>query len=1042
MSAPLRESAGDAIVVSSRAPRLNIMISSTSLDLPEHRRQVMDAILRMGHSPLAMEHGTAKTDDDAISMSLDMVDQADLYLGIFAQRYGHKPKDKERNPKRLSVTELEYRRAAARKMPILRFVAHAEHQFTEAQFEGDRDSRKKLDALKKELTHGKICGFFKSPEDLRALVVQALSQVQVELRPTAADVGPPEPRGLPAPPNVYAVPEYKLTNTFIGRSSELELLDEWSKSSDAILVVNGIGGLGKSAVTWEWMKNRAPAAIPNLAGRVWWSFYERGTSMVTFVRHALAYVTARDPEGLIKDWSHYQRGQELLAELRRRPFLLVLDGFERVLTAYHRLDKAQIPDEQVDTDLRDCINAPDGELLTQLLDCGPSKILISTRLFPSALENRGSHKPIAGVARHELNGLSPRDALALMRQCGVEGDELAMLDFAGQFGRHSLLLLIVCGMIADYRRKPHDFDAWRADPVYGGGLKLTELDLKQRYTHILHFALRGLDEQTRKLLCRIAVISENANDDTIAVLNPFLPARPAEVEEPSDPSESWSWRHLSGEEKEKAQTRFREAQDAFRRYQEALRAYFASAGYRRSVAAFDAALEDLENRGLLQWDRESNRYDMHPVVRGYAAELLEQGDRTETFLKVRDHFAGLPPDDLDKATELAHVTHSLEIYRCLVGAGMLEEAARHYRGKLGHTLMWYIGAYSVILELLRPLFGGDLHGMPGLDSRDGRGFFLNELGNTYSGLGREDKAVGVYGTALQLGLDDGDWPGTATTLRNHGNSLYGMGRQSEAEAAVHLARELSEAADDADGVTGAILFQIADAVKQGRLADAAALAAEFQQRTQPHVVVYRPGHAEYWRCKSQFYQGKLTEAEWQAGYDVTLQHRNVFGQHGFLALRAEWDLRENRPETALKAVEQALQITKKLGMPRPHLHDLRAWALACVGRIADARAELAAGQQRLFAAEAYLVLGDRERARECALNAYRKAWGEGPPYCYWYYLERSKALLQQLGEPEPQLPPFGASKVPPIPFEKEIRAAIERLKAERAARVESTTDSD
>ncbi len=73
---------------------------------------------------------------------------------------------------------------------------------------------------------------------------------------------------------MYAVPEYKLTNKFVGRSTELDMLDAWAGSSDAILVVEGIGGLGKSAVTWEWMQNRAPAAIPNLAGRVWWSFYE------------------------------------------------------------------------------------------------------------------------------------------------------------------------------------------------------------------------------------------------------------------------------------------------------------------------------------------------------------------------------------------------------------------------------------------------------------------------------------------------------------------------------------------------------------------------------------------------------------------------------------------------------------------------------------------------------------------------------------------------------------------------------------------------
>src|SRR5438046_10339346 len=126
-----------------------------------------------------------------------------------------------------------------------------------------------------------------------------------------------------------------------------------------------------------------------------------------------------------------------------------------------------------------------------------------------------------------------------------QGDEKAMLEFAKQFGYHSLLLKVVCGEIAQYPRRPFHFDAWRADPIYGGKLKLSKLKLKQRYNHILRFALEGLDEQKRKLLCRIAVLSESQNYDTLAVLNPFLPPRPEEVEKPDNPEESYRWNRPS-----------------------------------------------------------------------------------------------------------------------------------------------------------------------------------------------------------------------------------------------------------------------------------------------------------------------------------------------------------------------------------------------------------------------------------------------------------------------------------------------------------------
>ena len=191
---------------------------------------------------------------------------------------------------------------------------------------------------------------------------------------------------------------------------------------------------GQDASPGNGCTSAATYAIPDLAGRVWWSFYERGTSMAAFVRHALAYITGQDPDTLAKETSHYQRCQELLTELKYRPFLLVLDGFERVLTAYHRWDKAQQRDDKIETELRECTDPRDGELLQQLLHGSPSKIILSTRLFPSTLQDRAGIRPIPGVAHHKLNGLSRPDTLDFFRHAGIKGNEQAMLDFAEQFG--------------------------------------------------------------------------------------------------------------------------------------------------------------------------------------------------------------------------------------------------------------------------------------------------------------------------------------------------------------------------------------------------------------------------------------------------------------------------------------------------------------------------------------------------------------------------------------------------------------------------------
>ena len=101
-----------------------VMISSTALDLPEHRGQVRDACLRQGMFPIMMEHLSA-SDANSVAESMRMVDEADIYLGIFAYRYGSIAKGSN-----ISVTEMEYKRAVERGIPRLIFLMDKKHPLT------------------------------------------------------------------------------------------------------------------------------------------------------------------------------------------------------------------------------------------------------------------------------------------------------------------------------------------------------------------------------------------------------------------------------------------------------------------------------------------------------------------------------------------------------------------------------------------------------------------------------------------------------------------------------------------------------------------------------------------------------------------------------------------------------------------------------------------------------------------------------------------------------------------------------------------------
>ena len=64
-----------------------IYVSSTFSDLKEYREQVRTALRSMDHEDIAMEYYSA-TDERPIDKCLSDVESCELYIGVFAWRYG------------------------------------------------------------------------------------------------------------------------------------------------------------------------------------------------------------------------------------------------------------------------------------------------------------------------------------------------------------------------------------------------------------------------------------------------------------------------------------------------------------------------------------------------------------------------------------------------------------------------------------------------------------------------------------------------------------------------------------------------------------------------------------------------------------------------------------------------------------------------------------------------------------------------------------------------------------------------------------------
>jgi hypothetical protein len=139
-----------------------VFISSTWQDLQPERQAVESAILRMRDTDFAgMEYFGSRTETPR-DVSLAEVDTCNLYIGIFARRYGS------------GITEDEYRRAVARNVPVLVYIKDKNASVPPEFVESDPVKAGKLDALIRELMSKHVISFFKNPDQLATQIVADL----------------------------------------------------------------------------------------------------------------------------------------------------------------------------------------------------------------------------------------------------------------------------------------------------------------------------------------------------------------------------------------------------------------------------------------------------------------------------------------------------------------------------------------------------------------------------------------------------------------------------------------------------------------------------------------------------------------------------------------------------------------------------------------------------------------------------------------------------------------------------------------------------
>jgi len=842
------------------------------------------------------------------------------------------------------------------------------------------------------------------PKYLQSLLPVATPEIPANPVIPTSGAGITRDTSIPIPAAFYAVPDYIGRHNFVGRKTQLRLLSDWAKPSDptSVLLFEAIGGSGKSMLTWEWTTKHATVVRSDWAGRFWYSFYEQGAIMRSFCQHALAYMTQTPLEAFEKKTTAEMR-VELLAQLHRRPWLLILDGLERVLVAYHRIDAAEVPDEEVnrptdkilDRDPCDAIRDEDTDLLRALAGAAPSKILISSRLIPRVLLNPAGI-PLPGVKPLVLPGLDEADAEELLRSSGIRGTSADIRYYLTTYcGNHPLVIGVLAGLINSPGPHRGNFDAWATDPAYGAKLNLASLDLIQSRNHILRSAMDALESGSRQLLSTLALLSNAVDYETVAAFNPHLPP------EPSTPTD-----------------------------------------HEAATRKLTETIQDLEHRGLLQYDRNTDRYDLHPVVRGVAAGGMKAEDKERYGMRVVDYYSSQPHNPYEDARTMEDVENGLHVVRTLLKLGHYQQAADTYRGALSNALLFNLEGHVEALSLLSYFFLSGWDKPPKYLSASDVSYVANDAAIALTFYGEMEKALSAYEVSLRVDMETKKWDGVKISITSIAWYLDEQNRLAKAFQLHQLALTLATELQNDEAIFVSLLFVFVEQTKLGLWQDADATWRMLDPMGRGwRRSAYRQGDAEESFARFQFQQGTLLEAHLTAAAKLAEQSGNRRTLRGIHRLRGLWLLEQRKWAVAATNFDQAVTMARDrrlldgasetcLALTKVHLGQLK-------GDDARGEAQRLARLPRFaprYLALLWQAIGDLEQAKHYALESYEWAWADGEPYVHRYELTKTTELLKDLGVPIPNLQPYDPTRDKPFPWEADVRAAIETLRAEKRAR--------
>jgi len=182
--------------------RLDVFISSTKRDLVSYRDAVAKVVLSLGMYPIDMATFNP-TSRNALQLCYDKVQEAEIFVGIYAHRYGYAPGSDityttydgrlMTGDGETSITHWEYLWARERNLPLVLFIvgdsdADNKPLAWPVQDIEDDPGKSRLKQFKNTIMNNHVVGFFNSPDNLAVQVSTGIVQVLTDTQTAFGEV--------------------------------------------------------------------------------------------------------------------------------------------------------------------------------------------------------------------------------------------------------------------------------------------------------------------------------------------------------------------------------------------------------------------------------------------------------------------------------------------------------------------------------------------------------------------------------------------------------------------------------------------------------------------------------------------------------------------------------------------------------------------------------------------------------------------------------------------------------------------------------------